>query len=150
MVDIANLQLLPWKDAEGELKKVLGGLNRWEIYWALVTCSSFADEAASLAPLAEKFADQNLHGLVKVRAAEFLGLIGKRDPQADILSALSNASSGIEAGLILNSLVLLKDCEPGYEFTVSKDLFRPGVANNDTVKRRLEYLTGEPYRKPKK
>ena len=150
MVDIANLQLLPWQDAEGELKQVLGGLNRWEIYWALVTCSSFADEATSLAPMAEKFADQNLHGLVKVRAAEFLGLIGKRDPQTDILSALSNTSSGIEAGLMLNSLVLLKDSEPGYEFAVSKELFQPGVANNDTVKRRLEYLTGELFRKPKK
>ena len=98
MVDIANLQLLPRKDAEGELKKVLGGLSRWEIYWALVTCSSFGEEAATLAPMAEKLADQNLHGLVKVRAAEFLGLIGKRDPQADILSALSNTSSGVEAG----------------------------------------------------
>ena len=150
MVDIANLQLLPWKDAEGELQQVLGGLNRWEIYWALVTCSSFGDEAASLAPLAEKFADQNLHGLVKVRAAEFLGLIGKRDPQADILSALSNASSGIEAGLMLNSLVLLKDSKPGYKFSVSRDLFRPGVANNDTVNRRLEYLAGVPFKKPKK
>ena len=51
---------------------------------------------------------------------------------------------------MLNSLVLLKDSEPGYKFAVSKDLFRPDVAKNDTVKRRLEYLTGEPYRKPKK
>jgi arylsulfatase A-like enzyme len=150
MVDIANLQLLPYAEAEGELKKVMGGLNRWEIYWALVTCSSFGEQATTLAPLAEKFADQNLHVLVKVRAAEFLGLIGKRDPQADILSALRKTSSGVEAGLMLNSLVLLKDAEPGYEFDVSEDLFRSDVAKNDTVKRRLEYLTGKPFRKPKK
>ena len=47
--------------------------------------------------------------LVRTRAAEFLGLTGIEDPVPVITEALSKTEDGIEALLILNSLVLLMD-----------------------------------------
>ena len=57
------------------------------------------------------------------------------------MDALAESSSGIEAGLILNTLVLLRDGKPGYEFEISVNDLQPDVRANDVVKRRLEYLT---------
>ena len=87
-----------------------------------------------------KLAADDPHGLVRVRAAEFLGLIGAADPEPVMLDALRNSSSGIEAGLMLNSLTLLRDGQPGYDFKVTPDLFSSSFRKNDTVARRLEYL----------
>ena len=77
---------------------------------------------------------------MRVRAAEFLGLIGAADPRPVLLDALQESQSGIEAGLMLNSLTLLRDGRPGYDFHVTAEMFQPAVRKNDTVRRRLEYL----------
>ena len=60
--------------------------------------------------------------------------------ETQLIKALKETNSGIEAGLILNSLTLLQDGKPGYKFEITKDLFQNEVLKNDTVKRRLEYL----------
>ena len=79
-------------------------------------------------------------GLVRVRAAEFLGLTASGDPVPTITDALKKSSSGIEAGLMLNTVTLLRDGKPGYDFELASDLFSPEHLKNDTVQRRLEYL----------
>ena len=78
---------------------------------------------------------------MRVRAAEFLALIGADEPQDVIVSALRQTDSGIEAGLMLNSLTVLRDGNPGYDFNITPDLFKSAVRRNDTVQRRLEYLS---------
>ncbi len=79
--------------------------------------------------------------LVRVRAAEFLGLIGAEDPSSVIIEVLSKANNEVEAFLTLNSVVLLKDLK-GYEFEIDPEIFpaewRKEVRSD--VNRRLGYL----------
>ncbi len=140
LVKIADLSLLPFSKAKPELVKALEAKNPWVKYWGLIACSSFGEEAKELVPIAIDLTKNDTNRLVRIRAAEFLGLIGAADPQATFRQALKETDSGIEAGLILNSLVLLRDGKPGYEFEIDKSLFQPNVLENDTVARRLEYL----------
>ena len=78
--------------------------------------------------------------LVRVRAAEFLGLIQAADPRETIMEALGSANSGVEANLILNTLVLLRDGQPSYDFEVRRDIFKFPNKDMEDVNRRLEYL----------
>ena len=138
---VANLSTVPFSEAQPGLKEVLSRRNPLHHYWALIVCSSFGKEAKEFIPVAKELAASSKQGLVRVRAAEFLGLIGAQEPQDVIIDALKNSKSGIEAGLMLNSVTLLQDGKPGYDFDISADLFSAAVMKNDTVKRRLEYLT---------
>ena len=61
-------------------------------------------------PLVEKaraLAASDSELVVRVRAAEFLGLRQAADPRPIILDALGRTESGVEAALILNTVVLL-------------------------------------------
>ena len=106
------------------IKEALGSTHPWERYWGLITCSSFGKQAADQVKIARKLAKKDPDNLVRVRAAEFLALIGNREPQKVILKALSQAKSRTEANLILNTLVLLRDAK-GYEFSLNKEMFDP-------------------------
>ncbi|MEZ6060350.1 MAG: sulfatase [Planctomycetaceae bacterium] len=139
-VDIADLQLIPFAQAEQRIEAALQSDDPWQRYWGLITCSVHGLQAAKFAKTAGHLAENDPEGLVRVRAAEFLGLISATDPQAVILNALTESDSALEVGLMLNSVVLLRDGRPGYEFRVSPELFSPTVRNDDTVARRLEYL----------
>lgn len=140
LIDIANLSLLPFAEAEREIGRTLESDNPMARYWGLIVCSSHGKAADSFIGRARELAAGDDNGLVRVRAAEFLGLIGAADPAPVMLDACRKSTSGIEAGLMLNSLTLLRDGTPGYDFHVTADLFSPAVRKNDTVQRRLEYL----------
>ncbi len=140
LVDTANLGTGDFDESKAKITAALTSGNSMVRYWALIACSSHGAAAKSMAPIAKTLATHDSNGLVRVRAAEFLGLIGGADPQPVILDALKNASSGIEAGLILNTVTLLRDSKAGYDFSVTADLFEPAMLKNDTVQRRLEYL----------
>lgn len=144
LIDIADLQLLPFDQAKGKLKAALSSNNKKERYWALIVCSSFGEKAAPFYKKAKKIAKKDEANLVKARAAEFLGLNKVQDPESVIVSALKKANSRTEANLILNSLVLLQDAK-GYSFTLSKDMFPPDWLSKRPalVMRRLEYLLEE-------
>jgi hypothetical protein len=86
--------------------------------------------------------------MVRTRAAEFLGLTESADPRPTLLDVLAKTRSGVEAGLILNSVVLLRDGKPGYEFTIKKeDLANLKDVKADAVNRRFEYLDGATTRR---
>lgn len=144
LVDIAELQLVPFSDAKGRLKQALSSKNPRERYWALIVCSSFGAKASPLYKKARKMTQKDKVSLVRVRAAEFLGLNKEEDPAPVIENALKNASSRTEANLILNSLVLLQDAK-GYTFSLSKDMFPSDWLDKGPalVMRRLEYLLEE-------
>jgi len=143
LVDIADLALLPFADAQDRLKAALASENPWERYWALIVCSAHGRAAEPLVPAAQSLAASDPENLVRVRAAEFLGLIGKADPRPVVMDALARADSPLDAGLILNTLVLLRDGKPGYAFELTRDT--PIGGNTDApgkaiIKSRLEYL----------
>jgi arylsulfatase A-like enzyme len=140
LIDIADLQLVSFAEAESSMASALSSTDPWQRYWGLIVCSTHGKSAASFADRAKVLAASDAEGLVRVRAAEFLGLIAADDPEPVLLDALARSRSGIEAGLMLNTLTLLKDGQPGYNFNVTPQLFSPDALKNDVVARRLEYL----------
>ena len=141
LVDVADLSLVPFAEAEPGIRKALASDDPWERYWALIACSSHGKTAEGLAPIARRLAERDPRLLVRVRAAEFLGLIGAADPRPTITAALLKSESPVEANLILNTAVLLQDGH-GYRFDLPRGRIvgdRKG-ASVRYVTARLDYL----------
>jgi len=140
LITIADLQLLPFPQAKQQLREALGADEALERYWALITCSSFGKSAAAFAETIKTLAASDPDRLVRVRAAEFLGLTGLADPMPAIFAALNDCDDPVAVNLILNSVVLLRDAAG---VTVDPD----AVANSVWAKlpglvcHRVDYLT---------
>jgi len=145
LVDTANLSLLPFAKAKSGIAQAFKSNDPWVRYWGAIVCSSFGKEASSFTETAKNLVKNDADNLVRVRAAEFLALIGAVKPQEAIYLSLKNAESEVEANLILNTVTLLQDGQPGYEFNINPDIFpkewRSNVRGN--VSRRLAYFRGE-------
>ena len=141
LVDIADLSLVPFADAKTKLLNALSSDNPWERYWALIACTTHQKAAAEFSQHVKQIAANDSEPLVRVRAAEFLAIVGGEPPQSVITKALAETESGVEAALILNTLTLLRDGKPSFTFDVSLDQLRPSVRSNDAVQRRFEYLS---------
>src|SRR5690606_14417033 len=89
-----------------------------------------------------RIATNDPEGLVRVRAAEFLALIGADEPHPVIARALQEAADPVEANLILNTVVMLRDGPSGYRGQIQADAFPAEwfkVPRNQFLLR-LEYL----------
>ena len=146
LIDVADLSLQAFSSARPAIENALKSDDPWIRYWGLIACSSHHGKASGVSGLVTSLADTDPNGLVRVRAAEFLALIGARNPTATIRDVLSKCRSGIEASLILNTVVLLQDGEPGYEFFPDDIKMDAEVAKYPYVQRRLEYLLGDSKR----
>ncbi len=145
LIDIADLSLLPFAKAAAGIDAALASSDPWQRYWGLIVCSSHGKAAAPFVQKATALAASDPELLVRTRAAEFLGCIGAADPRPTIMEVLRTSTSGIEAALVMNTIVLLKDGPPGYTFTID-----PGAIASETsparrheteyVRRRLQYL----------
>ena len=142
LVDTADLSLLPFAEARRGIAAALESDDRWVRYWALIACSSHGSAASEFFETAESICAHDSENLVRVRAAEFLALAKDADVRDVIEGALQRARHGVEANLILNSLVLLRDGTTGLRFNIPDDYRkpRPGMAE---VERRLLYLNEE-------
>lgn len=141
LVDVANLNILPFDEARKRIESVLGSHDAMTRYWALIVCCSHSAAAREFVPAAQKLAADDNNCLVRGRAVEFLGLIGAAEPQAVIVDALKKSTSALEAGLMLNTVTLLQDGKSRYKFAIDKSMFSPTMRKNDTIQRRLEYLS---------
>lgn len=151
MADIHDLAFLPFSTAEARLIAALESDNVWLRYSAAMTCSEIGAEATSLAEKVIPLIHDNSL-VVRIRAAEFLGLINTIDPQPILADIVNRTSNPVEAGEALNSIVYFRDChQPAYP--IDAVLLKP-VTTSDIITRRIDYLNGEPYkstkRKPKK
>lgn len=142
LIDIADLSLLSFEDAKNGIKAALNSPNPWERYWGLIACSSFGEQAAYFYNKAKKISQNDDTNLVRVRAAEFLGLTGAADPEEVMLKALEEAPTATDANLILNSIALLKDTPPNYAFAIKREMVDSTwlTPANALVHRRYEYL----------
>lgn len=141
LVGIADLMLRPFGGAKPEIEKALSSSNPWERYWGLIVCSSFGQKAAPFYEKAKALAASDKEGLVRVRAAEFLGLTKQVDPRPVIMDALGKMEDPGEATLILNSVVLLNDSGLGYDFDLSKFVKAKWVKGKQSqAARRMQYL----------
>ena len=140
LVDVADLSLLPFSKAKPPLEKALRSSNPWERYWAMIACSCFGDDAKSLVPAAKELLEDD-ELLVRVRAAEFLGIVGAADPRPTLYEVLNTTESPVEALLTFNTAVFFNDRTPnGLPF----DLESLDMKFQDSlVKRRTDYLSGQ-------
>ncbi len=139
LVDISNLELLPFEKAGGGISEALESEDPLQRYWGLIVCSAFGKEAVEFKERAMLLC-QDPDLLVRTRAAEFLGLSGLDDPVPAILEALYSSQDGVEALLILNSLVLLMDGPRAYKFELDSERLSRAVSGDPQVQRRLEYI----------
>ncbi len=141
LVDTANLNLLPFPDAEKGIARALASNDPLVRYWGAIVCSSFGKEASQFVDTAKALANGDSYNLVRARAAEFLALIGAADPRETLYDTLRNAKDEVEANLILNTVTLLHEGKPGYEFEIGPELFPESWREDDrgNVSRRLRY-----------
>jgi HEAT repeat protein len=81
LVDVANLNLLPFDEARQGIAKALQSDDSMHRYWALIVCSSHGQSAVEFAEQAKAISVHDPDRMVRIRAAEFLGLIGAMNPQ---------------------------------------------------------------------
>ena len=136
---IADLQLSPYPEAKAQINAALNAEDPMERYWGLIVCSSFGKKANSFFHKAKEMAKSDSNSLVRTRAAEFLGLSGAADPLPIVLDILEKCDDPIEANLILNSVVLLKDAA-GMKITPEMVKKSQWSKLGGLVKHRVEYL----------
>ena len=137
LVDTADLALLPFDQTRPKLGTALESDDPWVRYWALTACAVFGERAAAMADKA-KVALEDPEPLVRVRAAEFLAIVGAADPRPTLLEILRTSDSYLVASITLNSVTYLRDFK-GLDFKLTGQEVR---ARGNSVSRRLEYLVG--------
>lgn len=144
LVDLADLELVPFAKAKSRIAAALASQNPWQRYWALIVCSSHGRAAEEFFPTAKKLAAEDPELLVRCRAAELLALCGADDPRPTIRDCLLKSQSPVEANLILNTAVLLQDGRPGYRFDLPRNAILGDRPPDKTryVSERLDYLLG--------
>ncbi len=146
LAEIADLALQPFHQSRLALERALRSDKAIERYWAATVCASFGEQARSLVPVARVLLEDPA-GMVRIRAAEFLGRIGAADPRPVLIELINTTDDPVLATEALNSVVWLRDFF-GDRYQVSRDQFHP-VATRADVMDRLNYLAGQPY-PPKK
>ena len=76
---------------------------------ALVACSSFGKKAAEWSETITTMAKSDPENLVRMRAAEYLGISGSGDPVPLLTEVLRSSDSPAEWVLILNTMAVLHD-----------------------------------------
>jgi hypothetical protein len=151
LIDVADLQLLPFDQARAGIKEALYSANSWQRYWALIVCSSFGKEAAEFKNTIKLMSQNDEKPLVRVRSAEYLGLTGLADPRPAIMEVLQNNDDPVLLNLTLNSAAMLHECAGKFRFDVSDEMFPRELLYRGTGKKarrsyvgqRIDYLTAE-------
>lgn len=142
LIQLANLQLKPFEQVESALAKALASPQPWQRYWALIVCSTFGAEATSLYAEAKNIAENDAEPLVRMRAAEFLGLAAQIDPMPVLTQIFYSAKDETTANLILNTVTLMLETDDSWAFEVKRQDVPANWIDkpNDLVNRRLEYI----------
>lgn len=142
LIDVADLSLKDFSEVKGSIKKALKSKDPWKRYWGVIVCSSFGEDAKSLSGIVSNIAESDPENLVRLRAVEYLGLIGEKDPREGMIACLKNADSEVEAGLVLNTITLFRMVGDWPAFELEDEWVKADwladVKRN--VSRRYEYL----------
>ncbi|MCK4960431.1 MAG: sulfatase [Planctomycetes bacterium] len=140
LIDIADLQLLPFARARSGISSAIRSSAPWHRYWAMIVCSTFGDEALEFVDEAKSIAANDAEPLTRVRAAQFLAIVKAQRPQKVILDVLATTDDPATALLTLNVVVMLTDSEDGYKFDLKKDSVK---AKDSVIDNRLQYLAAK-------
>ena len=144
LIETANLALLPFEQAAGPLSESLRDADPWVRYWAVIACSCFGDQAASLRLAVERLASDE-QPLVAARVAEFLAILETdTDPRTLLYESILRAQSETEALQMLNTAVFLHDFSDGrYPIDVEQIRFGFKPREQSELLRRTDYLGGK-------
>lgn len=141
-LNIANLQLQPFTKVKSKLAKCLRDKDPIKRYWALTSCARFGADASELSGAIEKIFKTDDYTLNRVRAAEFLGIMGRSDTSAALTDLLYQSTVEYEALQILNTIVLLRDFYD-HTFEVNAEKIKQNIADKKIIKSRLDYLNNK-------
>ena len=141
LIETADLSLYDFDSVRQEINLALDAEDPWQRYWALIVLSAFGEQANSFVQRAYFIAQNDEENLVRLRAIEFLALIGQENPSQLLPALLTNAVNEVEATIILNTAVLLKDFA-GYDILIDDEMIPAsfGSAQRLNIDRRLNYL----------
>lgn len=150
-IDTANLALLPFGEAREALTTALSAKEPLQRLWAVSSCAAFGSEAEELAEAAMPLLDDN-DPIVRVRAAEFLGQIGKTDPRETLIDVVNQADEYVVALIALNAVIYFHDHQD-LAYPVEADAFTIETDDREIHNRlgyiRGDWLTSPPKRKKK-
>ena len=142
LMETADLALQSFASAKPSLIRALSSTRPMVRFWAATVCTTFGTQAAELVqdvkPLLE---DESM--VVRIRAAEFLGLLGKTNPQTVLTEVVNTTENPVEATEALNSVVWFRDFFDD-RYPVDRADFDP-VAKGADIDDRLNYINGDPY-----
>ena len=130
--------------AREEIDSALNDEDPWQRYWALIVLSSFGEQANSFAQRANDIAQSDDENLVRLRAIEFLALIGRENPSQLLPALLISAANEVEATIILNTAVLLRDFTE-YDIQIDSEMIPLSLTSPQrlNIDRRLDYLSSD-------
>lgn len=140
-IDVANLSLQKFDTVKATIQESLNSKDPWERYWALITCSTFEEQALYFKEKIKEISITDIELINRVRAAEFLGLTKNENPVKIMTNALYESKDPAEALLILNSIVLMHDNPHGYHFNIDSGKVNELAINDNQIIRRIEYLS---------
>ncbi|MFY0625807.1 MAG: sulfatase [Reichenbachiella sp.] len=140
-LEISNLTLLPFAEADKKIEEALDSSDPWSRYWGLIVCTTFGQEATKFSQRIQKILKVDEELINRVRASEFLAIISAKNPTESMISSLYESTDAVESLLILNSMALLGSHKYGYSFDIDLDKLNEVVLDNNQVQRRLEYLS---------
>ncbi|MEM1444039.1 MAG: sulfatase-like hydrolase/transferase, partial [Verrucomicrobiota bacterium] len=108
LIDTANLALLPFEEVREELSADLSSEDPMQRLWAVSACATFGSAAEDLASAAMPLLEDE-SPIVRVRAAEFLGQIGKTDPRETLIDVIETTDHFVTALIALNAVVYFHD-----------------------------------------
>jgi HEAT repeat protein len=120
--------------------------NPMERYWGTMVCTAFGQKAAELTEEVQPLLKDDSNP-VRIRAAEFLGLIGAINHQPTLIDIVNTTDHEVEGVEALNTIVWFKDFFDG-KYPVKRSDFHPKQGGGK-VADRLNYINGTPY-PPKK
>ena len=144
LADLADLALLPslTRESREKLLEAIQSDNEMLRYWSMMTCAAMGKKAETLKDDAERLLNDEQE-IVRIRAAEFLGILGTHNPQKTLTQLVNSTSNPIVATEALNAVVFFKDFF-GDKYPVSRQDFNPTAMGAD-VDDRLNYINGIPY-----
>ncbi len=140
MMETADMMLFPFSEIHGQLERSLSSNDPMIRYWAATVCAAFGEDASELAFGAKKLLDDE-NPMVRVRAAEFLGLIGEIDPRSTLIDVVNGTEHPVEQMIALNAAALFHE-NPHLAYPFEADDFT-SVKESDEAYRRILYFQND-------
>jgi len=140
LIDTADLMLQPFVESEAALRDALVSDKANVRYWAAGVCAAYGQEAVELVDLVKELLDDP-DMMVRVRAIEYLGMVGEIDPRAPLVTIVNESSEPVEKLIALQSAAFFHE-HPAMAFPFEASSFTP-VDPKLEAERRLRYFAGD-------